>query len=276
MVQDESGKDVIEMIKVAETHAGKSFGELALLEKINGARKATIIGNKNCPCHLAVLERAPFQRILDYLSQEIDEQIEFLENTPFFKYLNLSGRSIQQFVMFFEEKKVYPMNSVIYREGDSCEDIYLIRSGEVKSTKTIQIKNPATNFLIDEHNKLYPYDSAVIVKQIELGTTSQGQFFGDEEALMMQFMRLKEEAKAHNYLKNKTATTEREQFIMDIQALLLQGSLEKAISPPPKTPEGIKYRRNSLGKTEIITREATVIVKSPKAEIWKIPARVRA
>lgn len=274
-VKNEAGKDVKERVKVGEMHAGKSFGEFALLGGVNGKRTATICGNPTNPCHLAVLERAPFQRILESLSQEIPEQIEFLENTPFFKHLNLSARSIQQFINFFELKAVYPMNHVIYREGEPCDDIYLVRSGELKCIKTIQIKNPATNFLIDEHNKLYPYDSAVITKQIELGVIVQGHLFGDEEALMMQFMRLKEEAKANGYLKSKVPSTEREQFIMEIQSLLLQGSIDKAILPPPKTPEGLRYRRNSLGKTEIVTRESTIIVKSTKAEIWKIPARVR-
>ena len=255
---------------MGELHTGQSFGELALLEGVSQARKATIASKPGCPCHFATLERQPFREILIHFSKAVDEQIEFLELMPFFKYVNWSRRSIQQWLKFFE-MKVYSMNHVLYKEGDPCDDIYLIKSGEVRCTKSVEIKDKKNSFMFDEDNVLHPSQATLVTKQVELGSVIKGQFFGEEEATFSYYLNHREEwVKTYTNARGRL-TEEREAIMLKIESLIKKNWLVKEEGPSFLNTEEIKYKSNSMKQ---ITREATVTVKTAKAEIWKISAKV--
>ena len=250
---------------------GQSFGDIALMDN-KAIRTATIVAKTNYSCHFATLEREAYRRILNHLNKALDEQIQFLESVPFFRYVSWSGRSIQQWVKFFE-KKVYPMNHVIYKEGDPCEDVFLVKSGDVRCLKKVEIKDKNSNFLIDENSKLYPYEAAVVTKQVELGTLIKGQYFGEEEVLLLNYITQREEAKKDKQSSPTKANSTQSAILQYIEDFVRETWFNKEKPSTQIGADEISYHRNTRGKRNV-TRELTMVVKSSKAEIWRISAKV--
>ena len=190
---------------------------------------------------------------------------------PFFKYVSWSRRSIQQWLQCFE-MKVYKMNHVLYREGEPCDDIFLIKSGEVRCTKSVEIKDKKNSFMFDDDNRLHPTQYNLVTKQVELGTIVKGQFFGEEETMFSYYLKNKEEwLKLYTNMKGKLLE-EREALMLKIESLIKRNWIVKENGPSFLNTEEIKYKSNSMKQ---ITRESTVTIKSAKAEIWRISAKVK-
>lgn len=182
---------------------------------------------------------------------------------PFFKYVNWSRRSIQQWLKFFEIRN-YKMNHILYKEGDQCDDIYLIKSGEVRCTKSVEIKDKKNGFMFDEDNRLHPSQASLVTKQVEFGSIVKGQFFGDEEALFSYYLKQKDEwLETYTNAKGRL-TEEREAIMLKIESLIKKNWLIKEESPSFLNKEEIKYKSNTMKQ---ITRETTITIKSAKAEI---------
>ena len=272
--QKKDGSKHYEKSKINDLNVGQYFGELALTGEVNGARKATIISKYDTPCHFVTLERVAYRNIFSNLVKAVQEQIEFLETVPFFKYIGWSGRSIQQWIRCFE-KKVYPRNHVIYKEGDDCNDVYLVRSGEVKSQKEVDIKNKKTSFIIDGASKFNPYHQALVTKQVELTTLMKGQFFGEEETVFSYYLSHKDEWQKLYSDNEGNMFPERLALMKKIESLinrewLVENHDSKSIIK--KAPEEINFKTNTLSR---VKRESTMIVKSSKVEVWKISAYVK-
>ena len=87
-----------EFLKVAEVHAGKIFGELALLKK-SCKRAATIIAAQDC--HLATLDAISFQLIKKKQEDVIGVKIKHLQQIPFLS--RMSNVKIQTYQANFKE-----------------------------------------------------------------------------------------------------------------------------------------------------------------------------
>ena len=273
--QRKDGSKHYERSKVNELSVDKCFGELALTGEANGARKEAIVAKQDTTCHFATLERVAYRTILSHLVKAVEEQIEFLETVPFFRYIGWSGRSIQQWIRSFE-KKVYPRNHVIYKEGDDCHDIYLIRSGEVRSQKEVDIKNKKTSFIIDGMSKFNPYQQGLVTKQVELATVDKGQFFGEEETVFSYYLKHKAEWQELYSDGKGNVHPDRIALMKKIESLInrewLPEDIDSKKSILKQPPEEINFKTNTLKRVQ---RESTMIVKSSKVELWKISASVR-
>lgn len=270
--QRKDGTKHYERSKVNELSVDKCFGELALTGEASGARKETIVAKQDTTCHFATLERVAYRNVLSHLAKSMEEHIEFLETVPFFKYIGWSGRSIQQWIRCFE-KKVYSRHQVIYKEGDDCNDVYLIRSGEVRSQKEVDIKNKKTSFIIDGASKFNPYQQGLVTKQVELATVDKGQFFGEEETVFSYYLKHKAEWMELYSDGKGNVLPERIALMKKIESLInrewLAESPESSKPIIKQSPEEINFKTNTLNR---VKRESTVIVKSSKVELWKISA----
>ena len=227
-VTDDTGKIIdFNLKEVSILGTGSSFGELAIIEDLK-PRAATIIAKE--PCHLAVLGRASYKKCLGiHQKKELDAKIEFLLSIPLFK--SWSIHALMKFT-YSITIKTYIMKQVIYKEDTPGDEIYIIRSGEVISTKNIEMNysiEKAEEMLIDDKQQVYTYKKEPFSKLINIAVLSSGQIFGEEEAY-------------DSYRKDKL--------------------LDKL------TKENSKNVLINKKLTENILRQATMTCSSLRAEIW--------
>ena len=166
--------------EVTTLGTGSSFGELAIIEDLK-PRAATIIAKE--PCHLAVLGRESYKKCLGiHQKKELDAKIEFLLTIPLFK--SWSIHALMKFT-YSITIKTFIMKQIIYKENIPGDDIYIIRSGEVISSKNIEINysiEKAEQLLIDDKQQVYTYKKEPFSKIIKIAVLSVGHIFGEEEA----------------------------------------------------------------------------------------------
>lgn len=162
-------KDNVSYKEVLEYTDGSSFGELAL--KDNKPRAASILAKSDC--HFAVLDKFNYNRILaSILIKKRNELVEFLRNQSFFK--NLTKGSVLKLSYCFDERSL-KKDQVLYKEGEACEYLYLIREGQVKLSQTIKIEmfnsdEPVTKGMIFLKKFLY--------RKANLGIIEAGEMLG--------------------------------------------------------------------------------------------------
>lgn len=104
---------------------GESFGELALLH--GAPRSATIVANTECL--FWVLERKNFKKIVDHINQlNYEENKQFVHSISILSHIENDQKSIlcQNLI-----KEIYEEGSVIVKEGDDANCLYIIKEGEV-------------------------------------------------------------------------------------------------------------------------------------------------
>lgn len=252
------GKEVLVSEKISELKEGMLFGELAIMEEILKPRKATIKTKNTSDCVLVTLERDHYQRILGHMTQEINAHVDFLEELSHFKNTGWTKRTLQNIVKNFE-RHIYPRNHVIYKEGDPCDFVFLIKSGEVRCTKAVRMTGETKNFVVDENSNLYPFDEAPAKKVAEVSIMASGQLFGEEEALLYVINRKDLSFRLTQYLKKLTVLRD------------LFGAQKQSVSTS-RGEEKLLYSKNSISKQ--VHRETRVTVNSLTAEIWKMPAKL--
>ena len=129
--------------------------------------------------------------------------------------------------------------------------------------------------MIDENNNLYPFEEAPSKKVVEVTILSSGEFFGEEEAiLLMMNMSHKKEGKEGK--EGKDGSYRLNQYIkrLKLEKDLFGDNLskEKQTIITARGEETLIYSRNM--DHNLIKRETTMTVISPTAEIWRIPAKV--
>jgi len=120
--------------KIATRTSGQSFGEIALM--YNCARKATV----TCEAHaeLWTIDRYTFKRICTNASaQKLSEYEKFLSKVPKISRLTKFERS--RIADVLEEVK-FKKGQIIIKEGDFGDSFYILHSGRVLVTKTIDGK----------------------------------------------------------------------------------------------------------------------------------------
>jgi len=85
--------------------------------------------------HFLYIEKQDFDRVIEMWSRRIEsERINFLKEIEAFKLLN-NSRLKALLDQFKPLSKI--RGSFLFREGDSADSIYLIRSGEFTITKKV-------------------------------------------------------------------------------------------------------------------------------------------
>lgn len=165
-----------ELVEALQLGDGAAFGELAL-EDSNKTRAASIKCVEDT--HFAVIEKSDFKRILFKLVQDKRmELVNFLSGLPLFK--SWTKGSITKLTYFFKEKQ-YVRNQIIYREGETADEVFVVKEGEFKFNKKIQIqpqsdlknKNKKTN-IINKQNQVHLNDVCILAR---------GEIFGEDEVI---------------------------------------------------------------------------------------------
>mmetsp|Transcript_4190 Transcript_4190/g.8406 ORF Transcript_4190/g.8406 Transcript_4190/m.8406 type:complete len:537 (+) Transcript_4190:1328-2938(+) len=115
--------------KLAELHAGASFGELAILKDLPRSATAQCLDDTS----LAVIKAADFNKILAaYEEKKLTKKVEFLSSLPFLR--NWTKVALYKLTYFFKERS-YKFNQFVYKEGSPANEVFVIRSGEFKFSK---------------------------------------------------------------------------------------------------------------------------------------------
>lgn len=105
------------------------FGELAIL--YNERRKATI--RCKTDCKVWILEGKIFKDIvITFVQEEHKEIFNFLQTVD---KLNTVPKDVIEYVVGLLEKKFFPSNTDIIKEGDKGDHFYIIRAGTVQVSK---------------------------------------------------------------------------------------------------------------------------------------------
>ena len=145
---------------------GKTLGESAILSDVLTPRNISIKALENT--FLAVLDRKSYKNVLELEEQkEMEEKIEFLSNIVVFK--NWGERSLRSILPYFLVKK-WSRKQILYKEGEEVRDIYIIRTGEMKCSKIIDLNsgNNKELILIDDKSHVYIYDQESSQKMIDV------------------------------------------------------------------------------------------------------------
>ena len=162
-------KSVLELQEVKELHPGGTFGELALIT--NNLRAATV--QCKTECHLAVLEKADYIRILGRLEQQkLEELVEFLQSLPLFKGW---GKLATQRISYYFTPTKFIRKQCVYRSRDPATHVYIIKSGEFEFSKDI------TKSM--ESIKLPKFGSKQLFHKYQVTLLGKGEVFGDREIL---------------------------------------------------------------------------------------------
>eukprot|EP00347_Sterkiella_histriomuscorum_P003283 403364882 len=116
-------------VEVGQIKSGQGFGELALIS--NKLRSATI--KASLDTHLLVLQRKDFEKVLQRQEEaNIQKTVDFLKNMPQFK--NWTKNSLSKLSYFFQ-KKQYSRSHTVYKEGETCANVYIVFEGEFEIIK---------------------------------------------------------------------------------------------------------------------------------------------
>ena len=161
--------------KVHTYTGGESFGEIAL--QTNQRRTATMICRNEC--HVLTLSKQGFDAVLkDVKNEKAQKDLEFLRKFEFFQHIPNS----ELLSFLFSVKNVrFPLSAVIYKEGDPCDQIYLIREGDLQISSSLVEEQPPDHSdagSFDQHRKKRRKR-----KFLKLSLLSKNQFFGEYEIL---------------------------------------------------------------------------------------------
>lgn len=161
---------------LAELGQGDSFGERALILGVARACSVRCINS----CSLGVLEISDYKRILESLMEELNNSlISMLRELPMLR--NRSSHYLQRLTYYFKSRKLNK-KQVVYKEGDTANEVYLIQKGEFELSKRviISLKSP----------RAFPVKSALKNKKISKSTPiailAKGSMFGEEEIFSNQ------------------------------------------------------------------------------------------
>lgn len=169
-------EDESEFTEILRLSSGAFFGELALEQ--NKLRSATIECLEDC--HLAVLDKSDYKRILlNFVKEKQIELVVFLQSLPLFS--KCTKETIRKLTFFFIER-VFTKNQIVYREGDTAETVYIIRSGEFKFSKKLVILKSQSAKLIGRQI-LADKRRRNEVSKAHIVILGNGEIFGEDEVI---------------------------------------------------------------------------------------------
>ena len=155
---------------------GDSFGELALLK--NQPRAAGILCKTQC--HFAVLHREDYSRTVQRLHRKkLEEKVDFLLSQPMFKCWT-KGSMTKLSYYFFE--RTFLRKQLVYKAGDSSNELYLIRLGEFRLLKELPFKKKELLPSSEGQRLLSEQQDKMKAKNlVEIASMTRGEMFGIEE-----------------------------------------------------------------------------------------------
>ncbi len=124
-------KQTPEQIELQTLGEGKAFGEKALIT--DQPRAATIECVANC--HLAVMSKHDYDKVLrKFELKQQNKMVEFLKTIPYLKHW--SYKLLINF-SYFLQIRTYPIGHIIYKEGDPCNEIAIIKNGIFEMRKKL-------------------------------------------------------------------------------------------------------------------------------------------
>lgn len=156
-------------VEVVQLGNGAAFGELAL--ESSKPRAASI--KCKVQTHFMVLEKHDYDHMIAKVVRDKRNQlVNFLQSLPIFS--KSTKGTLTKLTYNFKEKN-YMKNQVVYREGESSNTVYLVRSGEFAFYKKIRVEKGITRYPKDIKglNKDHTHQSQVAI----LGV---GELFGEE------------------------------------------------------------------------------------------------
>ncbi|CDW74956.1 UNKNOWN [Stylonychia lemnae] len=171
------------LIQVAKLVDGSSFGELALLEQ--KPRAATIRCLQNS--HFMVLTKNDYVKVIGKIERRTyNEKINFLRNIPVFQLLTRT--SLGKMTYYFDTKNCI-RDSILYKEGDNAEFVYIVKKGELEATKKILHTGPkAENIeeILENPLKANKHMNNLFSKNTlrQLFITGISQLIGDEDVAL--------------------------------------------------------------------------------------------
>ncbi|CAI2364839.1 unnamed protein product [Moneuplotes crassus] len=143
----ESGKMKVEfntMFHVATLDAGKSFGELALINNVR--RSATIVTLEDSS--FAVIKKKDFDKVYGrVIKKKFATKVEFLNKFLFLRYVT---RQRKEKLCFSLKRETFQIGQKICIEGTPIKDFFFIEKGEFEVTKYIFLHNK-TNLVYYEY-----------------------------------------------------------------------------------------------------------------------------
>ncbi len=117
--------------EVAQLSAGKSFGELSLIQ--HKPRIATIRTLEGT--HFATLDKYDYETSLARIEKKhINKMIDFMMQIPCFR--KWTKNSIIKFSYYLKKQKLF-RNQILYRTGQKADRIYIIKKGEIEITRKL-------------------------------------------------------------------------------------------------------------------------------------------
>lgn len=128
-ITDDCDSDM-EYQELVTLHKGQSFGELALMN--NKPRAATIRWAE--PTKFAVLNKLDYQKVFAKIDKKkLNDKIAFLKWVPYLsKWTNMALGKFG----YHNEVKEYIRNQPVFKEGQKCENVYIVKSGEFELSKS--------------------------------------------------------------------------------------------------------------------------------------------
>ena len=126
----DSEYDDCEFKEIKTLFKGEAFGELALMS--NKPRAATIQCCEDCK--FAVLNKADYLKLFSKLEKKkLNTKISFLKSVPYFsKWTNMA---LSKFCYDFSDR-FFIRNQIVFKEGQKCEYVYIVKYGEFELTKS--------------------------------------------------------------------------------------------------------------------------------------------
>ncbi|EAS00959.2 cyclic nucleotide-binding domain protein (macronuclear) [Tetrahymena thermophila SB210] len=179
------------MICVKEIEAGNAFGELALLN--NKPRLATIVCHENC--QFAILEKEDFTKILKDIEEKLlDQEISLLANLHIFQGWN---KNLLKQLYLNSQKVKFNRGQVIFKEGDACDNVYIVNQGEFttykifefnrdQESKDLNLDEFKEQNIVDQLNQVHGSQKSIEALPIKMSILTPFEMFGEEDFLMKQ------------------------------------------------------------------------------------------
>ena len=117
------------MNEVAVLKTGDCFGELALISQ--KPRAATI--RTSIETNLLVISRKDFDKVLIRIEEaNLNKTVDFFKIMPEFRHW--TKNALSKLSYFFQRKK-YIRNQIVFQEGEPCNHVFIVFSGEFEVIK---------------------------------------------------------------------------------------------------------------------------------------------
>ena len=150
---------------------GQSFGE----SDLGGLRNASLRSRSKLT--LAVLTKESVALLHAASQPGFHEAILFLKRIPFFQFW--TKVSLQKLILSLD-LETYKRGSVLYREGDRPEKVYIIKTGQVKMTQHYAYAKSSQ--LPHKHNRVLT-QSNIAHTDLQIIIKQERKMFGHEELL---------------------------------------------------------------------------------------------